>query len=297
MNNLERAIHAFVREHASQVAEVLEVAPEKHRFLIGRGGDTRKNMEKQFHVSVEIPKSDVQGAARSQITIRGHPENIEKVKARISELIKNQEGETVQVPRRLHYVVSDNGQFFRRLHKDYKVTVDHAGHQPPSKPASPAHSLTNGEGSLPLITDDETSSASYEWEIVDSNAEGAGDDGDIPWSLKGSPENITKARAALQKAIEEARSQQHPSTGYLILPDPRSYRHIIGQAGSQISAIRRQTGCRITVPRDQVRGTPIEIVGDRSGVEQAKEIILDITKNGSVGAGGAGNRNGRRRLS
>ena len=104
--------------------------------------------------------------------------------------------------------------------------------------------------------------------------------GDIPWILRGSAESVAKARALLEKAMEQARLQQWQSIGYLVLPDPKTYRFIIGQGGSQINAIRKETGCRITVPRDQCQGSPIEIVGSKEGIEKARDIILDVVKSG-----------------
>lgn len=131
---------------------------------------------------------------------------------------------------------------------------------------------------MPLITDD-PDSLNHHFEFFDG-AENA-EEGEIPWVLRGSSESVEKGRAMLEKAIEQAaKNQESQSIGYLILPDPKTYRFIIGQGGSQINTIRKQTGCRITVPRDQAPGSAIEIVGSKSGVEQARDIILDVVQNG-----------------
>lgn len=193
-------------------------------------------------------------------------------------MIKAQEGETFQVPRKYHQTISDNGQFFRRLRNDHKITIDHGGHHPPQKSAAAPRPQMNGGGDMPLITDDPDSIDNYHFEVVDG-AEST-EEGDIPWNLRGSPESIAKARAMLEKAIELAKIQELQCMGYLILPDPKTYRFIIGQGGSQINTIRKQTGCKITVPRDQAPGSAIEIVGTKDGVEQARDIILDVVQNG-----------------
>ena len=252
------------------------VAPEKHRLLIGHGGETRKALESRFEVNIDIPRQTVQGAARSQIKLAGPPANVENAKLHILDMVKDPEGETVQVPRGLHHVISDNGQFFRRLRTEQNVTVDHEGQQPPPKQFTAPRSHVNGGPALPLITDDQDAVDSYSWKVL-HHTENAGS-GEIPWTLRGAPENVTKARAMLQKALEQA--QKQGSTGYLILPDPKTYRFVIGQGGSQINSIRKQTGCKITVPRDQAKGEAIEIIGSREGVEQAKDIILETVKNG-----------------
>ena len=272
------AIEAFANQRESQSTEVIEVAPDKHKVLIGRGGDARRALESQFKIGLDIPKLSSQGAARSQVKISGQPADVEKAKAHILEMVKDQEGETFHVPRKYHQTISDNGQFFRRLRQDHKVTVDHAGHQPPHRSAAAARPQVNGSAQMPLITDDQDSNNNHHWEVVDSGE--SQEEGEIPWILRGSPEGVAKAREMLEKAIEQAKNQQSQAVGYLVLPDPRTYRFIIGQGGSQISLIRRQTGCKITVPRDQSQGSAIEIVGSKEGVEHARDIILDVVQNG-----------------
>lgn len=277
------SIQAFVEERENQVVEMVMVAPEKHGLLIGRGGETRRALESQFHIDVDIPRATEQGSARSQIKLTGQAEDLAKARAYIQELIEDQQGDTVQVPRRLHHYVSDNGRFFRQLNNDYRVKVDHAGQQPPNKRTGTPRPLTNG-AALPLITDDPDTLDRHTWDIVDAGEDDV-EEGEIPWILHGSPDNVNKARAALQKALERAqkRTQEKAAIGYLVLPDPSTYRFVIGSKGAQIEAVRRQTGCRIDVPKDQTKGKAITISGSRDGVEQAKDIILDVVENGGNG--------------
>ncbi|KAF2641070.1 hypothetical protein P280DRAFT_468737 [Massarina eburnea CBS 473.64] len=286
-------IVAAIQEQAStlenQITEVLEVSPDKHRLLIGRGGETRRQLESKLHIQLDIPKQTETGAARSQVKITGKAEDVEKAKEHILELVKGQEGETIQVPRYLHHIISDNGQFFRRLRNDHKVTVDHAGQQIPSKPtaAEGGKARKGANGALPLITDDTSAGAeSHSWEVVDNNAvdESVDKSATIPWVLRGNVENLPKARQALQTAMENA--SKPSSTGYLILPDPRSYRLVVGPGGSTINNIRKKTGTKVQVPRDQAKDEAIEIVGSGDGCEQARQMILDIIAKGGNGGNG-----------
>lgn len=271
------AIEALVQEQNSQTTEIAEVKPDKHRLLIGRGGETRRQLEQQFGVTINVPRQTETGEQRSQVRIAGQPENVEKAKAHILEITKDMEGETVSVPRRLHHSIADNGQFFRRLRNDHRVTVDHAGQRPPPKPSAPAPSRANGGDAMPLITDDPAANASnHSWELHPLHS--STEDGDIPWVLSGSSaEAVQAAQAKLQKALEEAGKQD--SIGFLILPDPRAYRHVVGPKGSEINRIRETTGTKIQVPRDQSKGEAIEIVGSREGVEGARDIILEVVQN------------------
>ncbi|KAH0562345.1 hypothetical protein GP486_002957 [Trichoglossum hirsutum] len=283
------SIEEIIKQRENQVAEVVEVAPERHRVLIGRGGETRRDLESRFNVSVDVPKQSQVGQARSGVKIVGQPQDVEKCKEHILSLIKSQEGVTVQVPRRLHHSISDNGQFFRRLRNGYEVSVDHGGQQPPIRPPTTSSRTRINGGGLPLITDDQGSPDSISWETRDNDE--SAEEGEIPWTLRGPPENVAKARALVLAAIEQA--QKQTTTGYLILPDPSKYRYVVGPMGSQVNSIRKQTGCKIMVPRDQARGEAIEIQGDKDGVEQAKEIILELVRNGGGGGNGTG-RGGRK---
>ncbi|KAK3292801.1 uncharacterized protein B0H64DRAFT_468299 [Chaetomium fimeti] len=211
-------IEAIVAERESQVSEELDVAVEKHRSIVGRGGETKRNIETQFKVSIDVPR---QGSGTTSVKITGQPADVEKAKAHLEEMVKEQPGETVQVPRALHHVVSNNGQIFRKFRSDFGVTVDHAGETVPAKPTAP--------------------------KMLSSTEEG-----DIPWVIRGSPENIEKAKKAIQSALDQASNQN--AIGYLVLPDPKTYRFVIGQGGS--------------------KGDAIEVVGTKEGVEKAKELIL-----------------------
>ncbi|MCJ1312262.1 hypothetical protein MMC25_005936 [Agyrium rufum] len=301
--NIVKAIEDFVNQRENQIVEIVEVAPEKHRQLIGHGGDVRRNIESKFGVNVDIPKQGQQGPSRSQVKLTGAAEKVAEAKQHILELIKDQPGQTIMIPCAMHHTISDNGQFFRRLRTDHRVTVDHAGQQPPPKPTSnAARPRVNGNAaSLPLITDDQDAAPSvddYSWELIDTNAASSSDDaaapkGEIPWVLKGSDENIAQAREVIKKAMEQA--SQRSSTGFMILPDRRMHRYVVGQGGSQINSIRRQTGCKITVPKDQAPGEAIEIVGSKEGVEEARDIILEVVRNGGMNGGGGRGGGGRRR--
>lgn len=223
------ALKAQASSLENQTTETMEISPDKHRLLIGRGGETRRSLESQLGIQLDIPKQTTTGAARSQVKITGEPAAVEKAKEHILELVKGQEGETIQVPRYLHHTISDNGQFFRQLRNQHKVTVDHGGEQLPPKPAQTeaGKSRKGANGALPLITDDAANGGDeHSWEIVENNAteEGTDTSATIPWILRGPTESLPKARQRLEQAIEAA--SKPSATGYLILPDPRSYRYV-----------------------------------------------------------------------
>jgi polyribonucleotide nucleotidyltransferase len=263
-------IQEIVAERESQVTEVIDVPIDQHRSLIGRGGETKRQLESKFTVSIDVPR---QGDGKTGVKIAGRPENIAKVKEHIENLMQQQKGETIQVPRSLHHAISNNGQFFRQLRNNHQVSVDHAGQAIPAKPDASARSAG---GALPLITDDaEATADAHSWRVVKTTSS---EDGDIAWVLKGAPENVGRAKEIIQKALEQA--QKADATGYLILPDPKTYRHVIGPNGSKVNSIRKQSNCKIQVPRDQAQSEAIEIVGSQEGVEIAKDLILAAVRDG-----------------
>ncbi|CAJ2505389.1 Uu.00g127830.m01.CDS01 [Anthostomella pinea] len=268
------SIQAMVSQRESQVNETVEVPVEKHRSLIGRGGEAKRQLESQFNVSIDIPR---QGSGSTGVKLAGLPADVEKAKEHISSMIKESRGETLQIPRKYHNAISENGQFFRRLRNDHKVTVDHAGQPIPAK-SQPSNTRANN-GALPLITDDEDTAAdAHSWTIVDT---ASSEEGDIPWVLKGNEEGIEKAKKAIAAALEQV--QKNNATGYLILPDPFTYRHVIGQGGSKVNSIRKQSGCKINVPRAQARDEAIEVNGSKEGCETAKDLILEAVREGQAG--------------
>lgn len=269
-----KQIQDIVSQQASQVSTTIDVPVEKHRSLIGRGGDTKKQMEKDFSVSIDIPR---QGSAETGVKITGQEAAVKKAEEHILNLTKDKPSATIQVPRSMHNSISNNGQFFRKLRNDFKVTVDHAGQTPPSRAA--VNPRANG-GSMPLITDDaEAQADAHSWNIVESTS--SSEEGDIPWVLKGSEENIEKAKKAIEDALKQGQSSN--VTGLLVLPDPHTYRHVIGQGGSKVNSIRKQSGCKINVPRGQ-EAEAIEIIGSKEGVEKAKDLILAAVRDGVNGS-------------
>lgn len=278
-------INDMVNTRDSYTTESLQVPSEKHRLLIGRGGEIRRNLESQFNISLDIPKQTVTGAARENVKITGQPDDIAKAKAHIASITKDQEAATIAVPLKYHHTVSDNGQLFRRLRNDHKVTVDHAGKRPPPKPAAPTpkRNAPASSAALPLITDDSADSAdshSFDMHALYADAP----DGDIPWVLSGpSTSELEAARKKIETAVAEAGKSD--TAGFLILGDPRLYRLVVGPGGAEINRIRKATGTRINVPGGRGKGgsggdggEAIEILGGREGVEMARDEILKTVR-------------------
>lgn len=273
VDKIVASLQELLKDLETRVTGTLEVAPEFHRKLIGREGNVRRELESKFKVNIDIPK---QGSGSSTVKVAGSPEAVEAAKAHIQEMLKKDEGETVQVPANLHQDISEGGQFIRKLKNEFKVTVDHAGYRfgPRSADKFPTRP-TNGSEPLPLITDDK-SAATFSWSLTETPKAEEKEAKPVPWILRGAPENIAKAKAAIQKAIETASASGESWTGFLVLPDPKKYRYVVGPGGSQINKIKQETGCKVRVPKDASDGEAIVIVGSKEGANKAKEIIVEL---------------------
>lgn len=277
------AINSFVAHRESQVTETVEVPPGRHGALIGRGGETRKAIESEHNVTMLIPGTSVTGPARSLIKLSGAPSDVAAAKERILGMTKEAEGVTINVPQHLHHAVADtHGNIFQLLRRDLRVNVDHAGQSKPPRPTPPPKT-SQPKTNMPLITDDAPSSgdsldpeANHQFDIVDlAPSKGADPNATIPWILRGPDATAVKrAQEQIEKALAAA---QDAVTGYLVLPDPKLNRYVIGQGGSMVNRIRKETGARIDVPKAGAEGRgreAIEIVGTRPQVESAKEMII-----------------------
>lgn len=289
------AIEKFVSEQENQMREMVDIPSEKHGQLIGQRGETKRNLEQKFNVTIDIPKK---GSDRTGIKITGAQEDIARAKEHLATLAEQtREGEKIDVPKHLHHTISSNGRFFWQLKTDHDVTIDHGGMKPPSKAQqqrqqgnSSPRPRTNGTATedAPLITDEDSTDA-HSWVVISTSAgpgEGGNDGSTVPWILHGpSADKVAAAKQRIERAIEAA--SRPSATGYLVLSDPRLHRFVIGPGGRNINSIREKTACTIQVPntkagRGTADGEAIEIVGTAKGCEEAKELILEFVRNGAA---------------
>ena len=88
VEKIVQAIEKIVEEKKATISEDYELAKEKHRFIIGPGGSTRSEIEREFKVQLSIPKREDESIV---VKIKGLPESIEKAKLKITELTKDKE--------------------------------------------------------------------------------------------------------------------------------------------------------------------------------------------------------------
>ena len=278
-------------ERANDTNETVDVPADQHRILIGHGGEARRSLETEYKVRINIPNRN---SGSTGIKISGPKENIARCKDEIISRTTKQPGETILVPIHLHHQITDRNRIFHDL-RNKKVTIDHDGHKPPTRPESglstPVHPAANGD--MPLITDN-SDALRHSWKLVKPPVadEANGSAATIPWILSGPPEAVAAAKKLLEKRLANAKEPR--ATGYLKLSDPSLHKYVIGKGGSKINEIRTATGCDIQIPnpRAGASGTAnggggegaITIIGEAEQCEEAKVLILEAAENGP-GAG------------
>lgn len=271
IDKIAKAISKIVGDADSQHTETILVAKDQVRMIIGRGGSKKSELESRYKVAIDIPRAGALDSSQVPVKVLGTEEAVAQAVVDIQKLVKVPDSETVQVPRSLHRNVADGGAFIRKLRNDFKVSVEHDGHELPKAPAQRT-ALSNSEKVMARI-DDEQETASNSWAVIENT--NSTETGDIPWILKGEASQIAKARKALSKAIEQAQLQTH--TGYLIVPASK-HRFIVGPGGSKINAIRDESGVKIDVPKNRNSGDDtIVLKGSKEGLEKARTLIMEAT--------------------
>ncbi|KAF3933682.1 Vigilin [Dactylella cylindrospora] len=284
VDKIIKELETIIDAEKDKVTIVVDVPTDKHRKLIGREGSVRKEIEKTFNVTVDIPRQRQGEDTPTGVKVSGAVEDVEKAKEHILKLTKDQDATTVAVPKHLHHSLADNGALARTFRSRYNVDIGFSGELPPKPKGQQGRKRAEG-AALPLITDEPSEiSSAISWEVVDNST---ADDGEVTWNLRGATEDIAKAAEELKRLIDDEGDKT--TTGYLFLPDPSKYRYVVGPGGSQVNSIRRETGCKITIPKEQ-SDEAIVIKGSKEGVEQAKQIIVGLVQGGNSGGRSGGKR-------
>jgi predicted PilT family ATPase len=256
-------IKKIVEEKDKAVSETLEVPKQKHRFIIGPAGSTRRQLEDEFKVQINIPKVNEDS---TKVVITGPPSGVSGAKAKVEELVVDNFKCSIDVPASLHAAVSERGAFTRRVGNENDVEIDHGDK------SKKAYKLSSKSPVIPeeaFGSDDEKT----KFTIAESETESTEDDDVIPWRLKGSDEEVTKVQEQIKKAL--ALYAQHDTTAYLWVKNKSVFGRVVGPQGSRLNFIRQKSGAQIQVPRstDKVNNV-IYLKGTKDSVVAAEKLIL-----------------------
>ncbi|ODV93939.1 hypothetical protein PACTADRAFT_45752 [Pachysolen tannophilus NRRL Y-2460] len=264
VNSIVEQVKQLVQNRKDYITEDLELAKEKHGLLIGPLGSIRKSLQSEFNITVEIPRSE---SPSTTITLTGLKQDVDKAKAKIEELTKDDWLAEILVPASVHSAIAERGAFFRRLRNDLNVSVEHG---PSAKIAS---ALSNSVISKPPDEVYGGEDEKAKWTVIEDAQESLTETAPIPWRLKGEEKDVAKAKALIEKLVEKA--SNFNSTGYFYSSSPQVFSKIVGPQGRRIQQLREKTGCLIIIPRmsDKINNV-IYVKGDKEGLEKCKNSFL-----------------------
>lgn len=263
VSKLIEQIKAVVAEKESSVTEKYDLAKEKHKLVVGPGGLIRHALQDEFGVQVSVPKPN---EASTLITLFGLPEKIEKLKAKLDEITKDNWNESIDIPVAYHSLVADRGALIQALRLDHNVEVEHGNFR------RKASNLTNA--AIPAPPADASPEGATAFTVQPFAADDTEEN--IPWRLIGSADATASAAKVIEDRLKSAKAAT--SVAWLYSPDPKNqFPRIIGPQGSRVKKVRQQTGAFITVPRATEKyNNYIYLVGTEESLAAAHEQIKKL---------------------
>lgn len=260
VEKIRKEIERIVTEKEASIEEEFDLAKEKHKLIVGPGGSIRHSLQDEFNVFINIPRPN---EASTVIKLRGLPENIEKVKAKIEEMTKDNWNEVIDVPVSLHSLVSEKGGIFKNLKSDYKVEVSHG--------TLTRKALNLFGASIPTPPSDAAPEEDEKTKFFSKELDApTGEEEVIPWRLIGNPEATAKAAKFISERLEKAKAVTHQGWFFSSNRD-NHFPRIIGPQGRKVNEIRKNTGAFITIPRTNDKHSDyIYVVGNEDSLEKAR---------------------------
>lgn len=225
VNKIVAQINEFVENKKASITEEYPVPKEKQRFIVGPSGSVRHALEEEFNVSIDVPKAD---NSSTIVKLNGLPQNIDSLKVKLQDLIKNEWNNSIDIPEKYHGFVSDGGQIFRLLKSKYGVEVTHDNLQ---RKAS--------KFSIPLPPNDLLPSDEETTKFIVKEMNDTSDSSNIiPWRLKGDQKATDKVLELLTKKLELAKESNY--NGWFYASKPSVFSKLIGPQGSTIKSLREK---------------------------------------------------------
>lgn len=288
---IQDALEKEVAQLKNTVTIGVAVPAAQHASKIGRGGSALQDLQRRTGATIHFPGSrqynsvgeidnkDELSADESDIVkVIGTKEAVAKAAEVLSQPSPERGAQrggqrngadlatrTVSIPAKFYHAIAEQPNLIRQI-RGVGAFVNL-----PTAPPKPVHERSgNNEGAQTARIDaPEEEGEEYQWEVRSNYANAA--EGDLDWVLRAKEEDLDRAAAVLEKAVQAAQAATHVG---LLTGLPRSaFPRIIGSKGATISRLRAETGADITVGKDD---DLITITGDEESVGQARDAILEI---------------------
>lgn len=263
VEKIVKQIEKLVADKEAAISEDYDLAKEKHKLIVGPGGSIRHALQDEFAVQIYIPRPN---DASTTIKLSGLPENLEKVKAKLDDMTKDNWNESLDIPAAYHSLVSDHGAIFKTLRGD-GVEVAHGNF---TRKASNLSNKANPAAPEDAAAEDgKTKFTVGELSLPESEDV-------IPWRLIGEAAATAKAAALISSRLERAQAATN-AAWFHSTNSSNHFPRIIGPQGSKINEIRKATGAFITVPRSNDKnGAYIYLVGTEGSLQKAAEAFAKL---------------------
>lgn len=265
VDKIVAAVEKIIEEKKASITEEIDLPKEKHRLIIGPSGSIRHSLQNEFSISIDIPRPNDESTI---IKVSGLPDKITAAKTKIEELTKDDWNESIDVPAKYHALVSERGAIFKKLKNEFNVEVVHGNFTRQANKLSSSSIPTPPESAYP------EGSESFKFTIVSAPTDDTnGSEEIIPWRLKGTKEDTTKAGKLISERLESAKNAK--SIGWFYSSQPSVFSKVIGPQGSKVNQIRKKSNTFITIPRSNDKNSAnfIYLIGNEDNLNIAKTEI------------------------
>uniref|UniRef100_A0A7S4SM47 RRM domain-containing protein n=1 Tax=Alexandrium monilatum TaxID=311494 RepID=A0A7S4SM47_9DINO len=254
-------------------AFIMKVPHELVGMLIGKGGETIKELKKESGARIDISKEPTESSSNDRLVhISGPPECVEFAKKMVEEMLGR--------ARERHGL--------RRPDEDEKERERSPDRRPTQTTIQVPHELIGmliGKGGETIKTISKDSGARIEI-AKDENAER---EEKRSVYLCGPPDSLEKAKAMIEETLGRSRERQHEdrdtrvhhhsgSGPKVIHVAPELVGMLIGKGGETIKQVSRDTGARIEISKDDRDNCDrtVTISGSPDAIDRARDAIDDV---------------------
>lgn len=302
LKKLEEEIRKVVSSIENRVTKKYpEIPQEIYGVLIGVGGSTKKTLEENYNIELNIPsrkarmQMEQNEADNSAVEITGLIENVE---ACFQDIKKNyladiENSVEIKVPVELHAFVSQDGAFINKLSVQKQVIVRHGNKSGlanslvknylkqlpiPEVPAGESNVLLIAEKEhypVVAVKDDKLNIGSVPWKLIYEpiDLSSLGEEfGEEEKNKKTKDEILAEAVKEIEERIEMAK-EGNMYYGFINVKTGKKVAEVLGANGYNVNKIRYQTGCIIQLPKRNDEKKIIAVYGPKTNVEKAIELI------------------------
>ena len=279
VSNIKTELEKQVAVLKQTIIVGVTVPAAQHASKIGRGGAALQDLQRKTGAVVHFPgsrqystigeienSSELEGvdpkdvvkvigtkevcAAATEILQQSPPERAPRSDSRGGRATPDLPTKTINIPAKYYHAIADQQNLIRQIRSAGGFVS-----LPPAPSRTSVKPSANGNGNsiaaktarIDLDGGEDDVPEEGDFELRSNYQEGQGDE-ELAWVVRAKEEDLDKASAVLEAAVERAKAATHVG---LLTGLPRSaFPRIIGSKGATISRLRADTGADIQVGKD-----------------------------------------------